>query len=679
MLSVNKLISFNKKDICFDKSSIKEILSKCDYPLNIISFIGEARFGKSTLINCFLTYLSNINTTVFSTSNKNEHCTKGIDYWLYKKESDKYGYLLLDCQGINHGDSSNDYKILLLAYEISNIIVYTDKKINNGTLKGLEAMNLFEKHMPNIYNKKYKPNLIFRIRDYDLDEKIENTLKDLMVEHEDQYNALRLTINKLFKQVNAISTEPLNKNERNILNEKNYKLILALKDNGFEHMCEYISNISRESIYQNYNELFINNIESIINKLIDDKINYKIFDIVSLNLKKDLETFMENINSHIFEETSENLYLDKTYNTEMTKLINLQSTIDNFNVTFEKSDNTITYPYLELLLSRKKELTNKIDEIKNSTYGKCLKKIKKILNKNKELINTYTCNYELFNNQHLKIVNVIMHEFEKSIQNYTTCVKNEIIEKINKQLTNDLEKIYKIYYQNINEYINFWITKNDEFLNNVLVYENIKNLNIYKRYEEQQFIKDLYDTWNNYFTIVPKIYEKYVRIDFVVIDEIKFTCSYFQKDNDISRFSNNTYYLEKIKLYIMSDNVKKNYIEKMKDLLANCIIKSEHYINIINLHPDILFFKINCNKLQEILNIDKDTLIVDTQLKFIIKEKIEIVDKRFNFDNIIKNFKVNEYNNCIFLNFDKNDIRKKYIIKKIINYHGNKMLDDMNI
>ena len=132
-----KFIDFEEKTIYFFKKEVSEFIKSLDYPVYIVSFVGEARFGKSSLLNCFITFLLKKNSVIFKTSSSNKHCTIGIDMFIVKRDEECFGYVLLDCQGINHGDSSNDCKLMLLAYELSNVIIYNDKKLNNSTLKGI--------------------------------------------------------------------------------------------------------------------------------------------------------------------------------------------------------------------------------------------------------------------------------------------------------------------------------------------------------------------------------------------------------------------------------------------------------------------------------------------------------------------------------------------------------------
>lgn len=113
-----------------------------DKPLYVLSIIGKARTGKSTLLNCIISHLKNESETIFMTSNTDEHCTHGIDYHVLELQ-DKI-YLILDVQGIKYHDSSLDAKMILFVYLISNIIIFNEKNIiSNATLNSLQPLSTF--------------------------------------------------------------------------------------------------------------------------------------------------------------------------------------------------------------------------------------------------------------------------------------------------------------------------------------------------------------------------------------------------------------------------------------------------------------------------------------------------------------------------------------------------------
>jgi GTPase SAR1 family protein len=72
---IQKFITINDNNI--------QLINPITKPYKIISFIGDARIGKSTLINCFISFLYNKNISIFKSSNNSKnHCTIGIDMLL---------------------------------------------------------------------------------------------------------------------------------------------------------------------------------------------------------------------------------------------------------------------------------------------------------------------------------------------------------------------------------------------------------------------------------------------------------------------------------------------------------------------------------------------------------------------------------------------------------------------
>ena len=134
-------------------------------PIKVVSIIGKARTGKSSFLNCLISFWENDSKNVFQMSNTDKHCTNGIDmYYLQEK-----GILLLDFQGIWVENSSNDSKLLLLAYLMSDIIIFNETKmLTNGTLAQFEPMLAFINDIKG-NNDAFNPKLIFRVGDVSLE------------------------------------------------------------------------------------------------------------------------------------------------------------------------------------------------------------------------------------------------------------------------------------------------------------------------------------------------------------------------------------------------------------------------------------------------------------------------------------------------------------------------------
>jgi len=193
MAKILKIINNNCE---IDISSLKT-----DKPLKIISIIGNARQGKSTLINAYLA-THNIYPQ-FKINDALEHCTTGID--AIKVEFDDYDLVFLDCQGINMGDSQCDYKLLSFTYIVSNIIIYNNPKIlDNNVLKSLEQLS----YCITFLNSNCEKQLIFRITDFGL--KTDNPYKmvdNLLKPCDDHVKTIRESIKMLFSNISIATTK----------------------------------------------------------------------------------------------------------------------------------------------------------------------------------------------------------------------------------------------------------------------------------------------------------------------------------------------------------------------------------------------------------------------------------------------------------------------------------------
>ena len=671
-----KLVSFDKSHIIFNKEEIVKLISEYNFPIYVISFLGEARFGKSTLINCFLTNLCGQNTVIFKTSGLNKHCTIGIDICIVKNKDDNYGYLILDCQGINHGDSSNDCKLMLMAYEISNMIVYNDKKLNNSTLKGLESMNLFERYIPDIYEKDKKPILMFRVRDYDLDEDIDEVLKDVMTKHDDQYNTLRRTLDNLYKYVVATKTNPLNKIERQLLSNHDYDLILMSEESEFNILCEKIKEYIITTEYITV-KLFIDKFNDIVERINkSNKIDYKLLDIVSMNLSVDLSDYIKSIDTNLLYNKYKLDKTEKCFINCKNRFATFTAIEDNFNKTFSKCDDKIVSEYKKILIKRSLELKENMDDVKKIAYKSCTIILNDVLVKLKENIDEFT---KSFINNHIdylnkckEIMELINNLFDEKSTDIMKSIQNEFKKDIiNDILKNEIVNIYHTYNRDIINDVDEQIIINDKLLKNIINLNKIININIYKRYFEQDFIQNILNELKISYN--PKYYEKFIDININVEYDGKITINnkYVKLDILIKRYNTDEYYINKINNFFDKSETKTYYL----DILKNELIKyfnmdktEKNYYNIIELHPEINFMKIDFNKLDMIFN--KLIFIEDEFIQF-VEDKLIIVDNRFTYLNILKLFSIKNDKNNRFIKFSDNSLSKKYVIDKIINYYGN--------
>ena len=210
----------------------------------IISIVGDARKGKSTFLNLIINYLTNENKEYFKMDDGLSHCTLGIDYYQYGE------YLFLDCQGLNYQNSSNDPKLLLLIYSISNIIIYNDKNvINNNVFTTLQPMAMFLNTFKSSINNSII--LYFRVSDYDLDGNPKSLLDNILIEQNDQFNNVRESIKKLFSSIEINTTDIIDRTDKIHFKNRDFNKILEL--NGFNSIIKEIFQIVKNQTKKNLN------------------------------------------------------------------------------------------------------------------------------------------------------------------------------------------------------------------------------------------------------------------------------------------------------------------------------------------------------------------------------------------------------------------------------------------
>ena len=250
--------------------------------LVVISFLGKAKIGKSTLMNCFVSYLKMFNSKIFNTSRSaKSHCTLGID--ILTIETDTKTIVLLDIQGMDFQDSKNDCKLIVFVFMISNIIIYNEKGIlTNSVLSSFQALTCLVTHIKDNHDK---PMLIFRsididseLEDYDPNKNLEDMLSD---ERNDQYTSARKSIKKLFTNIYCKPTYTIEKKERAQFNADNFIEVMSNQENGFSIICNYI--YEKINISQSIDpSIFIKRVTDVLMQINSNKkIDCKIFDLTS--------------------------------------------------------------------------------------------------------------------------------------------------------------------------------------------------------------------------------------------------------------------------------------------------------------------------------------------------------------------------------------------------------------
>ena len=107
-------------------SSLNLIRSLGTKPLAVLSICGPYRSGKSYFLSRFLGP-----NEIFKISNTDDPCTKGIWMSTSVLECEDFIILLLDTEGMESLDSSEDYiiKLLVVATTLSSTLIYNSMGI----------------------------------------------------------------------------------------------------------------------------------------------------------------------------------------------------------------------------------------------------------------------------------------------------------------------------------------------------------------------------------------------------------------------------------------------------------------------------------------------------------------------------------------------------------------------
>jgi len=284
------------------KNIINNIQAYKDDNIKVVSILGSARTGKSTLLNTIISKYNNYNNNVFATStSSDDHCTTGIDFVYVPGLK----IVFCDVQGLNFHDSSNDPKLLLITYLMSDIIIFTEQKIlNKNTLQTLSPLASFLTYLDakQIDDNYSKPSLVFRISDFTLSGKPEDNLNKLLVENNDQHKNLIINMKKLFKEIKAFKTGNLDRSELRMLEVNNFIGLLETDDNGFNdfisELNEYLDKIPVKFNFENW----YNNLEKFIKEInCNNKIDFNKLDLYHQIAKVELLEYKDNLRNYKLE------------------------------------------------------------------------------------------------------------------------------------------------------------------------------------------------------------------------------------------------------------------------------------------------------------------------------------------------------------------------------------------
>ena len=280
----------------FDESNKLSYIEIKKYTHNhkhkVISIIGNARTGKSTLLNCIASRLHTRDIKCFEKQDTSEHCTRGLDIYV----SVEHKLTLIDCQGLKLDDSSCDPQLLLLVYKISDIIIYNQKSIlNNDIFDTLSPLCSFINYME---ISKHKPVLYFRLGDVDLAFDPKEHLSHTLSNKKDQYQNVREALIELFADIKIGCTSALDRGEKTILKTDSYLELILNEENKFcDCIDDILSVIASITINTKFSE-FITNTKSIIKQInANEKIDCLKLDTYTLLLKSEINDYLEAIDA----------------------------------------------------------------------------------------------------------------------------------------------------------------------------------------------------------------------------------------------------------------------------------------------------------------------------------------------------------------------------------------------
>lgn len=267
-------------------SFVNRIRINTKKPFRVLSILGKARMGKSTLFNTIISKLTKKNQKIFQTQDNDEHCTRGINGYFLKD----HDLLLLDCQGLSLENSSHDPTLLLLVYLISDVIVFNERMmLQNEALKLMEPICTFMTYIDTDTVK--KPTLVFRISDADLVKDTQHNLNKVLSPYEDQYQSIRESITHLFQDpIELVKTNPLERSHKQFLEKNDY---MSLLKDDFVAFNDAVSKIVSFLGNGQNPEEWIQKVPIIIEQINNnEKINYKKLDIVGLTQKNEVQEWI---------------------------------------------------------------------------------------------------------------------------------------------------------------------------------------------------------------------------------------------------------------------------------------------------------------------------------------------------------------------------------------------------
>lgn len=191
----------------------------------VMSVIGNEKTGKSTFINGLVSYIAQVNTSIFDVDHNLQKCTYGVEYLTL--DLPNFMLIILDCEGLC---IENYHFVLPFVYVVSDLIVYNDTGIiNSGVYDIIREFGSFASNV----DKHTKPLFLFRIADYSLNASPSELLKLFIKCGEESLNSSLSTFFTMFLNIDIVTTEQLGKKGKNLLQNKKYLDVINDENYGF--------------------------------------------------------------------------------------------------------------------------------------------------------------------------------------------------------------------------------------------------------------------------------------------------------------------------------------------------------------------------------------------------------------------------------------------------------------
>lgn len=498
--------------------------------IKIISFIGAARMGKSSFINAYINSLHNCismkghEITKLCISNNLEDGTKSIS--VIKIKLQNYTLVIIDTPGLGYLNTENDYKILLLCYYLSDIIIFNCSKILDiNALKSLEQFVSIIPHCETI--NKTNIELLFRIGDFDLKTtNLQLFLDKLFIENEDSVKSTRKTIKLLFNKIDIIATMRPEITHKQLLDLQNYEEFNKTK--CFDDSYKIINSKLDMIVGKKYTQ---NDVDNVI-KLLQYEIKPETVDLLYLVLFKEIKTKITNyrvefeqkikITPDGMNNTTILLLEIKDLHNAFIRSVKIQIFNSSYMEILELVDDINLYgknTINELLLRQIDIADKKIEEItkdKDTFEGAYI--ALENLRLDKEYKEHYYFCPNVYNEKELKIDNLFFKSYPykfKYINMHTRFKQdfNLFIEKLNKSIEHLCNVSVKKYFvkfnilsKQINEIvvedtgliINELLEKRRDRINEILIDDMLYPFHVVKRIEDR-YNKNLHSHLINYF------------------------------------------------------------------------------------------------------------------------------------------------------------------------------------